>query len=319
MIEVTAKKIIANPAIRILLKPNNFIATRDLTFRIIFEALLIWLVYHFIQDREYIIGSLIFYTLAFWHSFWGYAGIGHELMHGRVFSSKYVNKALYYLSSSFTWSNPSFFKESHLHHHAKTFSKYDHESNGVQKWDMISLFFYTTIDIPSMLRRLFYTIINSFGRKYVKGKWLVISGEHQFASIFILFSQTLFGLLIYYFTLDFLFVVLWILLPFTGQLINKLLAQSQHMGLESLRDFGPLNYSRSLKLPKLIVFLYAGMNYHAEHHLIPSIPYYNLGKASVLLCEFYNHKIIDWRHFYCKDFISFLRAKKSKYTHNCNT
>jgi len=78
---------------------------------------------------------------------------------------------------------------------------------------------------------------------------------------------------------------LWFLLPFTGQFFNRLLAQSQHVGLDHLKEEGALSHSRTLLLPRLIEFLYAGMNFHAEHHLIPAIPYYKLPKLNALLVE----------------------------------
>jgi fatty acid desaturase len=232
-------------------------------------------------------------------------------MHGRVFSNKRANSSLYFLASSLVWSNPSFFKNSHLYHHAKTFSEDDTEAKGVQKWGMANVFFYLTIDIPLMVKRLFYTIVNSLGFKYVNGAWLNISKAHQIAALFTLLFQTLFAMIIFYFTQNILFVVLWLLLPFTGQLINRLLAQSQHIGLIAGRELGPLKYSRSIELPKLITFLYAGMNYHAEHHLMPSMPYYNLAKASKLLVKFYGHKVIHWRKFYGFEFLPLLKSIKS--------
>lgn len=228
-------------------------------------------------------------------------------MHGRVFSDMRVNSALYYLSSGLVWSNPKFFKESHLHHHSRTFSEDDIEAKGVQKWGAVDVFFYAKVDIPFMARRLFYTLLNSFGLKYVNGAFHNISKAHQIAALTTLLLQIVFSILIYCLTKDVFIVLLWILLPFTGQLINKLLAQSQHMGLISLREFGPLSHSRSIKLPKLFTFLYAGMNYHAEHHLIPSIPYYHLEKASDFLVEFFGHQVVDWRRFYKNEFLSLVR------------
>ena len=46
---------------------------------------------------------------------------------------------------------------------------------------------------------------------------------------------------------------------------------------------GALKFSRTLILPKFLSFLYANMNYHAEHHFAPSVPYYNLPELHRIL------------------------------------
>ncbi|WP_239236995.1 fatty acid desaturase [Comamonas aquatica] len=55
------------------------------------------------------------------------------------------------------------------------------------------------------------------------------------------------------------------------------------MDLKTKKDDGPLQFSRTMKLPYVLSFLYANMNYHAEHHLAPSIPFYNLPEFHKIL------------------------------------
>jgi fatty acid desaturase len=309
MTQVDTKKALSNPLIRAQLLTNNLIAVQELTLRVSIEVVLICLVYYSLEGGMYIFSLFFYYILAVWHSFWGYAGIGHELMHGKVFSNRRVNKVLYHLSSILVWSNASFFIESHLQHHSKTFFENDFEAKGIRNWGLVNLCFYLTFDFPAMMRKFFYTIVNSMGLKYVNRSWCKISMSHQMSAISILFFQLLIGINLYYLTDNIFYNFLFLLLPFTGQLINKLLSQSQHMGLENYRELGPLKHSRSIRLPKLFTFLYAGMNYHAEHHLIPSIPYYNLRKVSDLIVINYDHQVVDWMQFYKHEFISVLRNK----------
>jgi fatty acid desaturase len=51
--------------------------------------------------------------------------------------------------------------------------------------------------------------------------------------------------------------------------------------------------TRSISLPRWLEFLYANMNYHIEHHLYPSVPYYNLSKVSAII-----NKNSDYIGFY---------------------
>ncbi len=309
MSDMHAKDLLVEPAIRALLHTNNYIAARDLFFRFAIEIVLMIALYRTVQLGSYLVGFLIFYILAIWHSFWGYAGIGHELLHGRVFSNKNLNKVLYCLASFFVWSNPVFFKASHFYHHSRTFAEDDAESKGMQKWEWKDILFYLTIDIPFMTRRLFYTVINSIGFKYVDEKFYKIDKSYAIAASLTLIFQLVINLLIYYVFHDLLLNFLWIILPFTAQFFNRLLAQSQHIGLGAYCDLGPLRYSRTVHLPKLVSYLYAGMNYHAEHHLIPSIPYYNLQKLSEFLIRFHDHKIENWRFFCTRQFVNLVRNK----------
>ncbi len=307
--EVRTQDIFSDPAVRALLRTKNHIAARDLVVRILVEIILISTTYRAFESGSFIFGFFTFYFLAIWHSFWGYAGIGHELLHGRVFSSKALNILLYYVASFLVWNNPVFFRNSHFHHHNETFSEDDAEAKGVQNWRSSDIFSYLTLDIASMLRRLWYALINSVGYSYLRYRFLRIPRAHQKAAAMNLVFQISTHWIIFLYTNDFFYNFLWLILPFTGQIINKLLAQSQHIGLDEYRDLGPLKHSRSIRLPRLFSFLYAGMNYHAEHHLVPAMPYYSLPEFSRYLIERHSHKTVDWRSFYGNEFFALLRGR----------
>lgn len=211
------------------------------------------------------------------------------------------------------WSNPAFFRFSHLHHHAKTFSEDDFEAKGIQQWQVKDVISYAIIDIPFMLRRILYTLINSFGYLYSDGVFQKIPIRHQYSAALTLFIQALIVVCIYKSTESLVLSILWILLPFTGQLLNRVLARSQHIGLSVHRDLGPLRHSRSIRLPRMLTYLYAGMNYHAEHHLMPSVPYYNLEKLSQYLVRVHGHHVEEWRPFLGSQLLTFVSQ------HNLNS
>lgn len=307
MVGVRTKEILSDPQVRAFLRTNNYIAARDLALRVFIEILFVWTVYWAFESGSWIVGFITFYFLSIWHSFWGYAGIGHELLHGRVFSSKSLNMSLYYAASFLVWSNPVFFRNSHFHHHHETFSDSDTEARGVQNWRSLDIFFYLTLDIASMFRRLCYSLVNSFGFSYMNYRFMRLPRAHQIAATMNLVFQILIQWIIYLYANDLFYNALWLILPFTAQLINRLLAKSQHIGLSEYHELGPLSHSRSIRIPRLLSFLYAGMNYHAEHHLVPSMPYYSLPKFSRHLIERHKHKILDWRSFYSKEFFVLLR------------
>jgi fatty acid desaturase len=58
---------------------------------------------------------------------------------------------------------------------------------------------------------------------------------------------------------------------------NKILGFAQHYGLSNKKELN--NYyinCRTIILPKFWSFFYSNMNYHVEHHMYPTVPYYNL-------------------------------------------
>lgn len=267
-----------------LCKPNNEVAVQHLIYRIVGEFL-IFVIAVFLFENYFILSLVLFYMCAVWHGFWGYAGIGHEFYHGRVFSNFTINRLLYRLASYLTWNNPEFFRLSHNYHHRNTFATDDGEAFSTQDWRPLAIFFYIGVDIPLVFRRLFYAIINSAGFTISQKKINRIGVRFQVESILMLTFHFFTHLAIYNIFLNFDFNIIWFLLPFTGQFLNRLLAQSQHIGLASLKKEGALKHSRTLLLPRLLEFLYAGMNFHVEHHLMPAIPYYKLPKLNALLVE----------------------------------
>lgn len=258
-------------------KVDNTLAIYDLIIRVLITVLLLTLVIS-LHSTSPFWALLAWYLYCIQIHFWGYAGLGHEAYHGKVFSSNNANKLLFWWCSSVTWSNSYFFAKSHNYHHSHTFSDGDHEATSESSWGFINLVFYSLTDVKLLIRRIKYTVFNSVGYfpdgKKIEAKGIVNSAQQVLITNF-------FILLITYLTSESIIVTLLIgVAPFTATLLNKVLAKSQHHGLKTEDNSDPFNHSRTLKLPKILSFFYANMNYHVEHHLVPSIPYYNLPKLN---------------------------------------
>ena len=291
-----------------LSRPSDRIATRHLLFRVLGEALLFSAAVMLLADWP-VPALLCFYACAIWHGFWGYAGIGHELYHSRVFSNLKLNKLLYRIASYLTWNNPGFFRKSHNYHHHHTFAADDGEAQSTQDWRPLAVFLYLTVDLPVLLRRLYYVLINAAGLTPKEGGFTRIDGACQREAILMLAFNIAVQLALWAAFEAWHINLMWFLLPFTGQFLNRLLAQSQHVGLAGAAQEGPLKHSRTLPLPALLEFLYAGMNFHAEHHLAPVIPYYNLPRLNALLLERKLLSRIDASSFFMKDIWAALKTR----------
>lgn len=277
---MTLAQYIDKTTITDITQTNNPRASFDLFVRFFISSMLLLGAAHNINSSP-ALAALFMYFYAIQLSFWGYAGLGHEAFHQKIFSSKRANKLLFDLCSALTWSNGAFFKKTHIHHHRKTFSDDDLEAFSEQSWSFIDLIFYLFLDIRLMSRRVSYAFLNSFGYypdgKKIYDKSIITHAQKILAINFLLL------LIVGFLSGSFLIALLVFISPFVGTLFNKVLAKSQHYNLYEYKDKGPLKYSRTLKLPLAISFFYANMNYHAEHHLAPSVPYYNLPKLHKLL------------------------------------
>lgn len=259
-------------------KPNNVIAVIHLAIRFSVE---IFLFYASIKlwEINIILSLIVIYICAIWHNFWGYAGLAHELYHRRVFTSRFFNELIYYFATYITWNNPAFFRKTHGLHHAKTFLNDDKESKSEINWSFESVLRYILFDYIYLVRKISFLVPNVFGYCKINNKYVRITKSEKINAQLMILTNILLQLLIWIIFKNLLANAIYFILPFTGQILIKILAKSQHVGLEKYKHDGPLLHSRTIILPYWLEFLYAGMNYHREHHLLPGVPYYYLNKV----------------------------------------
>ena len=277
---LTPASVLTKDQFQELTKTKDHIAMGHMMKRVLLNIFLVFLMIYMSQESLYVglIGTWFAYATQF--HFWGYAGIGHELLHRRVFSSKVLNDIFYHFCSSLTWNNATMFRNTHMLHHRDTFSEKDDEAHSVKNWSSIYVLEYLLIDVRTLFRRLFYVTINALG--YYPNFTRLSSDYTHSARITIVINLVLY-LSFYFIFRDPLVTTLMVISPFSCSLLNRILAKAQHHELLEFRDEGALKFSRTLILPKFLSFLYANMNYHAEHHFAPSVPYYNLAELHEVL------------------------------------
>lgn len=266
---------------RAFLEISNKRAWLHVSLRFLWHAFAIYAFYVAVEKEYYFFALLTFYLHSMTWTFLAYAGLAHELFHKRVFSSKPINAFLYKLCSYLTWSNPAYFSKSHLYHHTNTFDEGDVEPQSCFDASFWNLFALNTINFPQLFRRLLYTVSNAAGKEYL-GKEGVIFCQIEASRKEIVHEARLMLLVnicFYLFLLaafNMITALAVFLGGFTATFLNRVLAASQHQGLEDLKEQGPFYHSRTMFLPKVVEFFYANMNYHAEHHYKASVPFYNL-------------------------------------------
>ena len=260
----------------LLTRKNNLIASYHLVIRVSLLLLSLALADYCWDKGAFVLFVMFAYIYGVMLSFCGFAGLAHELSHATVFTSKIANRYCYFVACALLVENSEYFMVSHPYHHKSTFSSDDHEAKGSDRWRLGDLLRYALLDYNSFMRKYFYACINSVGRE---GKrYSTIQKKFKRAAQRILIINILLHVIFWLMFNNITINVIFLFGPFIGSLYARYLARAQHLGLEKYVDEGPLHHSRTLLLPKFLAFLYANMNFHIEHHLAPSVPYYNLPK-----------------------------------------
>ena len=225
----------------------------------------------------------------------------HELGHGTVFRTKWLNKAFLYLFSLIGWWDIYDYGSSHTYHHRYTLHPEGDRENllplepSLASFFMLQLF---TVNLLTQPRRVFskgglvstvwVTLRAAFG---VVGppevpifEWLRALHVDQpeefrksvrWSRILILFHGGV--LVIAILTGLWVLPLIFSVAPFIANWLHYFVGMTQHCGLmENVPDFR--KSVRSMRLNPLFSFLYWRMEWHTEHHMYAGVPCYNLAR-----------------------------------------
>lgn len=223
----------------------------------------------------------------------------HELGHGTVFETKWLNKFFLYLFSLISWWNPFDYAASHTYHHRYTLHPEGDRENllplhpNVGRTFLLQLFTVNLITQPGrtfgkggLLSTIWITMLDAVGRvgstDVPANEWLQALHEDQpeqhrrsiwWSCILLTFHS---AVVVAAVSTDLWVLPLIITVPsYIGNWLGYFVALPQHCGLmENTRDFR--KSTRSMRLPRLVEFLYWHMNWHTEHHMYAGVPCYNL-------------------------------------------
>lgn len=225
----------------------------------------------------------------------------HELGHGTVFRTRWLNKLFMYLFSLLSWWDPFDYASSHTYHHRYTLHPDGDRENllplepSVASTFMLQLFTLNLLTRPGrtfgkggLLSTLLVTFRSAFGlvgsTEVPINEWLRAlhsdqPAEHRksmwWSRTLLLFHGSVLAVAIA--------TGLWVLpliISLSGFIANWLsyfVGLTQHCGLrDNIPDFR--KNTRSIRLDPLSSFLYWRMNWHIEHHMYAGVPCYNLRK-----------------------------------------
>ena len=256
-------------------------------------------------------GALVFY---FWsHGLWlamllalfchgtvtsFFRGVApHELGHGTVFKTKWLNKFFMYLFSLIGWWDHFDYASSHTYHHRYTLHpEGDREvllpiEPSLASTFMLQMFTINLLTPPGrsihrggLISTVIMTALGAVGRLPPEKEWLralhLDQPEEHHNSV--LWSR---ALLLFHGSILVIAIItgLWVLplifsvSVFIGNALGYFVGLPQHCGLrDHTSDFR--KNTRSMKLNPLFDFLYWRMGWHIEHHMFAGVPCYNLEK-----------------------------------------
>tara|TARA_B100001123_G_scaffold102190_1_gene118243 strand:- start:261 stop:1433 length:1173 start_codon:yes stop_codon:yes gene_type:complete len=224
-----------------------------------------------------------------------FAGVApHELGHGTVFRTKWLNTVFLYLTSFISWYDHVDYNTSHTYHHRYTLHpEGDREvllpmKPTVGKTFLIQLFTINlltkrgrTIGKGGLLSNIYWTIKSALGSDKPH-EWMMALHSDQpdqhVRSIYwsrILVTGHGFILIFAIATGQWVLPIIVSVAPFIANWASYSVGMTQHTGLmDKVPDFR--KSVRSIKINPVHSFLYWRMNWHTEHHMYAGVPCYNL-------------------------------------------
>lgn len=213
----------------------------------------------------------------------------HELGHGTVFKTKWLNRVSVETFSFLNFFNHEMFQASHARHHRYTLHPPDDLEVVLPVKLMIRHFFLTSFFNPKYAWSS-VLLHSRIARGHFKGEWeltchpaaepgkclpavhwarVLLIGHGLIAVVSLCLGYWIIPILV-------------TLAPFYGGWLFFLCNNTQHIGLQdNVPDFRLC--CRTFTLNPVVRFLYWQMNYHTEHHMYAAVPCYRLGRLHALI------------------------------------
>ncbi|HXW82036.1 MAG TPA: fatty acid desaturase [Acidimicrobiales bacterium] len=234
------------------------------------------------------IGTAAFISLGTWYAIPAFAVFGalyggsadarwHENGHGTAFRAKWANDVVYYMASFMLLREPTLWRWSHFRHHSDTIIVGRDAEIGfprpTPRWKVLVAYL-NLIKGPQMV---WVTLQHAVGR--IDGTTRELVPKEDFRRVIWearAFVAVWLGVIAWAVASGSIVPLLFVGLPsFYGAWLVVFFGITQHAGLkEDVLDHR-LN-TRTVYINPVFRFLYLNMNYHVEHHIFPTVPYYNL-------------------------------------------
>lgn len=213
----------------------------------------------------------------------GFGVLVHECGHGTLFASRRLNEWVgEWLAAPPTFNNLRAYSRGHLQHHRLAGTREDPDLPNYQDYP---------ITRARLRRKLWRDFTGRTGWRQTRGLFRsflhfnALRPEQRAALARGLIVNLLALALFTYLGFAWLYLVWWIALLTTNRVVTRLRQVAEHAAVPDLFDLDPRRNTRTIPAGWFdrLVFCPLGVNYHLEHHMMASIPSYNLPKMHRLL------------------------------------
>lgn len=212
----------------------------------------------------------------------GLAVLMHEAAHRSLFESRALNDFVgQWLAAYPIWSDATVYRPYHLKHHAKTGSEEDPDIGLVEPFP---------ITTASMRRKVWRDLSGQTGLKFLRAAWSRSFGRwnqpdgRRVAIGFLVTNAALLAVLtaLGHPALYLLWMASWLT---TNTLVTRIRSIAEHALTPDRAD--PLGNTRTTVASwwERLLVCPNRVNYHLEHHLLMTVPHYNLPRMHRLLRE----------------------------------
>jgi len=268
-----------------LMQKNNVKATVYFLCFFSLVFLFFYLQIYFFESSNWVLFVIFTFILGITLSFCDQTAVAHEFQHNNVFTSRKLNELIYKILMFYSFTNWIYNKISHNNHHKYPLFEDKDDEFPFEKLDLLSLFQLLTFNFIIFFRRIRVLFLNSLEifptTNTNKSSSIIIKDKIKNCARFILIGHFFLICLFYYNNNLHLYLIIT-LSQFVFNFLKDIIVRSQHYGLKHNTN-NVLENTRSLETNRIIKFLYWNVNYHVEHHLYASVPFYNLPKLRKII------------------------------------
>ena len=208
----------------------------------------------------------------------------HEAGHGTAFKTDWMNNALYEIASFMVCRESTPWRWSHTRHHSDTIIVGRDPEIAVPRPPDIAGILMSFFNLKGVPKEFGKMLLHCTGRLTAEEQTYIPEFAQRAvffkARIYVLIYFSVVGLAVY---TGSILPLMYVGLPnFYGSWLMVVYGLTQHAGLaENVLDHR-LN-CRTVYLNRVHRYLYWNMNYHAEHHMFPLVPYHALPRLHALV------------------------------------
>jgi len=213
----------------------------------------------------------------------GFGVLVHECGHGTLFSSKRLNEFFgEWLAAAPTFNNMKAYSRGHLAHHRLAGTREDPDLPNYRDYP---------ISRDRLKRKLLRDLTGQTGWKQTRGLFKALTHfgeqkpEQRQALARGLLVNAVMVAVFFYVGAPWLYLAWWAATLTSNRLVSRLRQVAEHASVPDLYDLDPRLNTRTIPANWLdrLVFCPLGVSYHLEHHMMASVPIYNLPKMHRLL------------------------------------